>query len=215
MTNSNQDLSEVSKKNYECVFLKKQFDSFGDEEILNELGQIIGKIEIPFFKLNRNLKIRDLVNNKTIIVERKNNLFFKIRELKNHSGELFAKIRMARIPFFSSKITFADNKGKKQYVATGDFKYWNYKIINTSNNAIIAKIKVPKMKNSLIQKLKLSLSDFYYLKIINKNIEKINIISFAISINNFVHNSQGISDIAGFERRIARLRPFGPGRSLN
>jgi hypothetical protein len=215
MTNLSQDLGETSKKNNGNVLLKKFFKHFGYEKIVNELGQVIGKVELPLLRSNKNLKILDIINNKEISIIGKNNLFYKTQQLENYSNEIVAKIRLIRIPFFNSKIIFFDKKEKRKYVAIGDFKNWNYKIIDISNNVCIAKLKLPKLEKFIPQNLKLRLNDYYSLQIFNMKIEKIKIISFAICITNFYSSISGISNVAGFERQIARLRPFGPGRSLN
>ncbi len=215
MANSIKNLNRSSKENKSSIIIKKQFDTFGREKIFNKFGQVIATLEIPLFKLDCDLRIHDLLNDKLIIFERRDNLLYKIQEIKDNYGNLLARVRMFRFQYANSKIVLVDNKGRKRFVAIGDFKDSNYKIINISNNEIIAQIMTPNKENLIFKNLKLDFKNYYIMNFINNNVDKMRIISFVISINQLIFKFRGVSNIAGFERRIARLRPFGPGKSLN
>ena len=140
MANSIKNLNKSSKENKSGIILKKQFDTFGRGQICNKFGQVIATLEIPLFKLDGDLRIHDLLNDKLIIFERRDNLLYKIQEIKDNYGNLLARVRMFRFHYANSKIVLVDNKGRKLFVAIGDFKDLNYKMVNVSNNKIIAQI---------------------------------------------------------------------------
>ncbi len=208
-------LKEKSRADYNFAILKKQFENFGSEDIINELGQIIGKIFIPFFNPNKKLKIQDLINNKIIVIEDKKSSFYKRQYLKDKTNNIIGKIKKKKSLFPISKIYIENSFGNTDYTAVGDFRHWNYEIINISDDELIARVKKVNGKNSLTRKLHLNSFNYYSIEFVNQTIEKITIIGFVISINTLRYRFHGVSDIAGIERRIARLRPFGPGKSLN
>jgi len=93
-------------------------------------------------------------------------------------------------------------------LAVGKLKKWAYKIINNTNNQVIG--SVIELKSSTLKIFNNKVKErYYYLKLKKYDEYSIIILGFVLCINNLNYN--GISNIAGFERRIARLRPFGPG----
>ncbi len=215
MDNPNLKSKESTKENYNYIILKKFFDEFGSQDIINEFNQVIGKINFNLFKLNRNLEIQDLRSNKLITIEIKNTLFSTNLLSKYENGDIFGKIKISKLLLPRSIIYIMNKNGDKQYSAIGDLKRWNYKIMNLSNDEIIAKIRDVNEKNTLIQNLHIVFGKYYCIEFINQTIEKIKIMCFIITLNFLMNKVNKISDIAGIERRIARLRPFGPGKSLN
>jgi len=208
-------LKEKSRTDYKFAILKKQFENFGSEDILNEFGQIIGKIIIPFYNPNKNLTIQDLIIDKAILIKGKKSLFYKRQDLRDKTNKIIGKIKKKKSLIPISKIYIKNSYGNIDYTAVGDFRSWNYEIINISDDKLIARVKRMNEKSSITQKLHLNYNNYYFIEFLNQAIENITIIGFVISINNLIYKFHGISDIAGIERRIARLRPFGPGKSLN
>ena len=197
MANSIKNLNKSSKENKSSIILKKQFDTFGRGQICNKFGQVIATLEIPLFKLDGDLRIHDLLNDKLIIFERKDNLLYKIQEIKDNYGNLLARVRMFRFFLANSKIVLVDNKGRKRFVAIGDFKDSNYKIINIANNEIVAQIMTPNKENLIFKNLKLDFENYYIMNFINNNVDKMRIVSFMISVYYFIFKFRGVSNIAG------------------
>ncbi|MFX1328203.1 MAG: LURP-one-related family protein [Promethearchaeota archaeon] len=215
MNNSNKSYKSKVNTNFTYVILNKQFEDFRNEEIINEFGQIIGKIKTNLFTQNKKLEFQDLKNENFFFLERKNSFLYKSYILKGQAGKIIGTVKKKRFLIKSSRIKLEIDKESKHYTAMGDFKNWNYKIIDTSNNKIAAKVKIYEEELSSIYDLDINSSNCFLLEFINKNIDKFIIASFVISINDLIHYQRNLSDIFGIERRIARLRPFGPGKSLN
>ena len=68
---------------YKFAIIKRKFENFGSEKILNEFGQIIGKIILPFFNPNKNIIIQDSLSKKVILIEERKSLFYKRKVLKS------------------------------------------------------------------------------------------------------------------------------------
>jgi uncharacterized protein YxjI len=199
-------------KKIHIVFLKKKFENFGSEEILNEKGQIIGYIIISFLKLNKYFKIKDLTTKEIIAIEKKNNILYTIYNLKDKNDELIANIRKNRFSKSPSKIWYKSKTD--EFYAYGDFRRYNYDIFNLNDN-IIAKVnKIEKIEN-IPKKIQKTPQTYYCLNFNSSYLENILIIAFVICINFLNNPSLGISDLMSFERKIARMRPFGPGKNLN
>ncbi|MFX1504226.1 MAG: LURP-one-related family protein [Promethearchaeota archaeon] len=199
-------------KKIHIVFLKKRIESFGNEEILNEKGKIIGTIIISFLKLNKYFKIQDLNTKKIIAIEKKNNIMNTIYNLKDKNDDLIATIRKNRFSKYPSKIWYKSKTN--EFYAYGDFRRYIYNIFNL-NDHIIAKVnKIEKVEN-IPKKIQKSPQSYYCLNFNSSYLEKILIIAFVICINILNNPSLGISDLMSFERKIARMRPFGPGKNLN
>ncbi len=203
------------KENYSYVILKKQQEEFGSQDILNEFGQVIGKLKLDFLRLNKILEIPNAQDNKIIIIESRKNLFSKNQLLRDKNNIITGKIKKRRFFSSTSKIYLKDKVENKEYLAIGDFINVDYKIIDVSENKLIAKVKSVSKKNLIAQNFDIVLKNHYCIEFVKPKNEKLIIISFAISINNIVSKFHWLSDVSGFVRRIIRLRPFGPGRTLN
>lgn len=201
--------------NYSYVILKKQMKEFGSVVILNEFSQVIGKIKTKIFTINRRLEISDVQGNEIIRIKTENNFLSKNQLLKDKSDKIIGKIKKKRFFSSASKVYLKDKNGNKRYITVGDFKNWNYKIYNISDNKLVAKVKIFNEKDLLAQNLHINLKNHYYIEFATSNIEKFVIISFVISINDIISKVHRLSDITGFVRRIAQLRPIGPGKSFN
>jgi uncharacterized protein YxjI len=209
-------ISETTSINSsQLVFLKKQFQNFGNEDIFNDQGHIIGEIVISFLNLNKKFKIIDLNTKEFISIERKNKLFSKIYYLKKQNDEIIAYIKKNRLSLYPSKIWLKLSPRRNKFIAIGNFKKFNYTIVDFKNNKIVAKVNNIEKKQAppkIIQNISVK---YYYLKLINLKVENILMIAFTICINLLNNPHFGASDLAGPERKFARLRPFGPGRNLN
>ena len=215
MKSSKKTLDPTTIKRNSTVFLKKNFENFGCEVIFNEIGQVIGKIIIPFLNLNKIFKIKDINSKKVIVIEKKNKLLSKICYLKENNEKIIASVRKSRFKTKPSKIWLRHDSKNKKYYAIGDFKQFKYEIINSTDNKIIATVIDTDKKEFLPKNKQKILQNYCCIKLFNLKGVNILIMAFIICINLLNHLSSGISDLAGFERKIARLRPFGPGKNLN
>ncbi|MFX0035958.1 MAG: hypothetical protein ACFE9I_10005 [Candidatus Hermodarchaeota archaeon] len=215
MNNSNKGIKSKVSTNFTYIILRKQFKDFGNEEIINEFGQIICKIKTNLFTQNKRLEFQELNNKEFIFLIPNNNVLYRRYILKDKAGKIVGIVKKKRFFKRSSRIKLEIDKESKQYTAVGDFKNWNYKIIDPLNNKILANVKTYEEERSSINDLDLNSNNCFLLEFVNKNIEKFVIVSFVISINSLIYYPKNLSDIFGIERRIARLRPFGPENSLN
>jgi len=187
--------------------LKKKYENFGSESIRNNEGQTIAKIEFPLYSSSRLVEIHDLIRQSTYFIELYRGFFHKNYNFRDASN-ILAKIKISKPLALANKASLLINKTKQKFLAVGKLKEWAYKIIYKANNQIIG--SVIDLKRSKLKIFNDKKKEHYYCLKLNKFDEySIIILCFVICINNLGH--KGISNIAGFERRIARLRPFGPG----
>lgn len=215
MSYSNQPLKNNLISNYTYAILTKNFREFGSQVIINEFSQVIGIITLNFFSLNKTIEIQDIINNKIIKIEREKKPFYKNQVLRDKTNNEMGIIKKKRFFSLILKINVKDKSRKRKYISVGDFKNYNYKINNVSDNKTVAMVKDFSEKNSIAQNLNINLKNHFYIEFFNSNINKFLIISLVISINKKVSKVNSLSNITGLTRRIARLRPIGPGKSFN
>jgi len=188
--------------------LKKKYENFGNECIKNNKGQTIAKVKFPLYTSSHLVEIQDLIKQSTYIIEIHRGFFHKNYNFRDSSSNILAKIKISKPLLSAIKTSLLINKTKKKFFAVGKLKKWTYKIINKTNYQVIG--SVIELKRSKLKTFNDNVKEHYYCLKLNKYDEySIIILGFVICINNL--NYKGISNITGFERKIARLRPFGPG----
>ena len=197
---------EESDKQFHYI-LKKKYENFGNEGIKNNKGQTIAKVKFPLYSSSHLVEIQDLIKQSTYFIEIYRVFFHKNYKFRD-SRNILAKIKISRPLLSANKAHLSINKTKEKFLAVGKLKKWSYNIISNTNNQIIG--SVIELKSSALKNFNDKVKERYYCLNLNKYDEyAIIILGFVLCINNLNYN--GISNIAGFERRIARLRPFGPG----
>jgi len=198
---------EESDKQFHYI-LKKKYKNFGNEEIKNNKGQTIAKIKFTLYSSNHLVEIQDLIKQSTYFIEIYRGFFHKNYHFRDSSSNILAKIKIRRALLSVNKAHLSINKTKKKFLAIGKLKKWTYNIISNTHNQIIG--SVFELKSSALKNFNDKVKEHYYCLNLKKYDEySIILLGFVLCINNLKYN--GISNIAGFERRIARLRPFGPG----
>ncbi|MFW9946852.1 MAG: hypothetical protein ACFFDX_08505, partial [Candidatus Odinarchaeota archaeon] len=159
-------------------FLKKRYDNFGNEGIMNSKGQTIAKIKFPLYNSNHIVEIQDLIGKSTYFIDIYREGFLKNYNFQDSSGNKLAKIRNPLLS--ANKAYLLINKTKKKFLAVGKLKKWTYNIISNTNNQIIGSVieLAPSELNNEIKK------QYYCLKLKNYNEYSIIILGFVICINN-------------------------------
>ena len=194
--------------NYIHYILRKTYKNFGSEDIKNIKGQILAKIKFPLYSSSSLAEIQDLIRQSTYFIEIYRGFLHKNYNFRDSYSNKLAKIKISKLPFSENKAYLLINKTKKKFLTVGELKKWTYNIISNTHNQIIG--SVIELKSSALKNFNDKVKERYYcLKLKKYDEYAIIILGFVLCINNLNYN--GISNIAGFERRIARLRPFGPG----
>ncbi|MFW9829026.1 MAG: hypothetical protein ACFFEY_15720 [Candidatus Thorarchaeota archaeon] len=190
---------------FDYYILKKQYQSFGYENIINLEGETVAKILFPLYHPNHLVELQEVRSNSVFFIQKNRSLFHKKYVLIKSSNDVHAIIRVRKQPQFKNIASLETIKGLEKYFAVGNLKKWSYHIIDESESIIA---QVYNLKNSKIIPEHINeVSKHYCIKIASKKMPII-LISFVMTINNLSYH--GIANIAGIERRIARLRPFGP-----
>jgi len=189
--------------------LKKKYQNFGSEDITDIKGQILAKVKFPLYSSDHLVDIQDLNSKSTFSIENHRGFNHRSYKLKDSSKNTLAKIKIGKTLLSGNKAYLESKMTQRKYLTFGNLKEWSYKIINKFSNQIVG--KVFELKYSELKNLKNKEDQhFYCLKIDKFDEFPIIFLSFVICIHNLDYS--GISNIGGLERRIARLRPFGPGK---
>lgn len=204
---NHQDLED--NRNINPLFIKKKVYKFGEESILN-------KEENPVFKLKRNvylpidfLELQSKSQKRLYSLLEKRFSFTRLYFLINSRGKTLGTFKT---PLFTSQTDHAlFNSQDEKILETFNFSNFNQFSIKTSNgNKLVAKIKAPHKYIKQNPSLKDYLCVFFSPD--TTPINKLKIICFILYIRQITKNGDGVSNITGFARRLARLRPFGPSK---
>ena len=201
-------------KQYTKYYITKNYWDFGGGFIFDKNYKKIGKIENKLFSVNKRFEIRGIDNQIVATIQKRIASPHKKQLIKNDVGKDIGTVKRKKIPFKPPKFYFKQGKEKYKYIALGT-KFQNSFEIFDFNNIKIAKVsKVKHSMNNLDSSINND-GEFLVLEIINNNINRIELITMVLSIENILYTTFFLSDIAGYGRLTMRLRPFGPGIKEN
>ncbi|MBD3196264.1 MAG: hypothetical protein GF317_14495 [Candidatus Lokiarchaeota archaeon] len=191
-------------QNKDIIYLKLNHKNFGSEHIYDETGNVLLKIG-RHSTFNNGYYTLEINERTKYILTKKPFSLHKTYYFISPMGESikFQKVIFSSPPCFYSKTL----EGKELLKADFEITRNNYcTIINPSKNKPVCELNSvnPAFLNDS------ECNECLKLVVKKKEINRILLLGFIIYIRNFFRNSNGISDIAGFGRQLARLRPFGP-----
>ncbi len=196
-------------RNY-YVIKEKMWD-LGYGDILDENGNLIGKMNRKFFSIRRRVEIQELNGEVAATLEEKIVTARNAQDLKDPQGNLIARIKRKILTLFHPKFFLEDPFGNRWYEAEGDFFGWSFRISDCSTGKVIAEIeKIDRWRDVFLGGI-FDFKDTYALKILDNETDRRILLGFVLSVDNVMHDNQGgsIGMIGGFGRY--RRPGSGPG----
>ena len=200
----------LSSKELTKYYITQNYWDFGGGLIFDENWNEVGKIQNKLFSINKCFEIRDMDNQILATIQKRIISLHKTQVIKNARGNDIGTVVRKKILFKPPKFYFRKTKEKALYIALGTNFQDSFEILGFTDIKIA---NVSKLKNSMnnLDSSNNSDTEFLVLKLVNNNVNRIELITMVISIENLIYGTFFLSDIAGYGRLTMRLRPFGPG----
>lgn len=185
---------------------------FGD--IMDEDGKLIGRMNRIIFSIRRRVELQELDGTVAATIHSKLLSARGAQDLKTPEGELIARIKKKILTFFKSKFFLEDPMGNRWYEADGDFFGWSFKIYDISTRKLVAEIeKADRWRDVFLGGI-FDFADRYALRILDHETDRRILVGFVLSIDNVMHDTQGMGPMMGGPiRRPGRFPgPFGGPR---
>jgi uncharacterized protein YxjI len=199
------------KRNY-YIIKEKMWDlGFGD--IMDDKGQVIGKMHRILFSIRRRVELQELDGTVVATIHSKIVSARGAQDLKDAEGNSVARIKRKILTFFKQKFYLEEPVTKTRwYEAEGDFFGWSFRIYELATGKLVAEIeKSDKWRDIFLGGI-FDFSDTYALKIIDNVTDRQILVGFVLSIDNVLHDNAGMGPgvMIGPGRRVPG--PFGRPR---
>jgi len=168
--------------------LKEKYWDFGSGDILDEKGQIIGKMKRKIFSIRKKIELREIDGTVAATIHEKLISARGAQDLKDPEGNLIARIKKKLLTLFKPKLWLEDPDGNRWYEAEGKFMGFSFKVRDLSTNKIIAEIeKADRWRDIFLGGL-FDFKDTYALRILDNETDRRILLGFVISIDNQMHD---------------------------
>jgi uncharacterized protein YxjI len=193
-------------RNY-YVIKEKMWD-LGYGDILDEKGQLIGRMNRQIFSIRRRVELQEVDGTVVATIHSKIVSARGAQDLKTPDGQPIARIKRKILTFFRNVFYLEEPETRTRwYVAEGNFMGWSFKIYETATRKLVAEIeKADRWRDVFLGGL-FDYSDTYALKILDNETDRRILVGFVLSIDNVLHDTGGFGP-----GPIMRRGPFRPGR---
>ncbi|MFX1356459.1 MAG: LURP-one-related family protein [Promethearchaeota archaeon] len=200
-------LFDISRNYY--VIKEKMWD-LGYGDILDESGNLIGKMNRILFSIRRRVELQELDGTVAATIHSKIVSARGAQDLKDPSGNLIARIKRKILTFFRHKFYLEDTFGNRWYEAEGDFFGWSFKIYDVSSKKLVGEIEKSDRWRDIFLRGLFDFADTYALKILDNETDRRILVGFVLSIDNVLHDTGGMGPMVG--PGPFRVPPYRRGR---
>jgi uncharacterized protein YxjI len=200
----------LSRTDLTEYYITDKYWDFGGGLIYDKYWNIVGKIHNKLFTLNKRFEIREINNKLLATLEKRLITPHKVQVIKDGSGSQIGVVMRKKLPFRPVIFHFKCDKRQHPYIAKGINFQYSFEIVDNSGRTIARVRKLKLTRGNEINSIGKQ-GEYFVLKLAIDSIERIHMIAMVIAIENLLHNTFLLSDVAGYGRLIMRLRPFGPG----
>ncbi len=178
-------LFDINRNYY---ILKEKYWDWGSGDILNEKGQIIGKMHRKILSVRKRIELREVDGTVAATIHEKIVSARNAQTLKDSEGNIIARIKKKILTLFKPKLFLTDPEGNRWYEALGNFMGFSFKVKDLSTGKIIAEIeKADKWRDYFLGGI-FDFKDTYALKILDKITDRRILVDFVLSIDNILHD---------------------------
>jgi uncharacterized protein YxjI len=205
--------------NRDYYIIKERWFDLGYGDILDEKGQLIGKMNRIIFSIRRRVELQELDGTIAATIHSKIVTARGAQDLKDAQGNMIARIKRKILTFFHHTFYLEDPFGNRWYEAEGDFMGWSFKVYEVASRKLIAEIEKADRWRDVFLRGIFDFKDTYALRILDNETDRRILVGFVLSIDNVLHDQGGMGPmvgpglfIAGSYRRARFPGPFGPPR---
>ncbi len=193
--------------------LKEKYWDFGSGDILDENGNIIGKMRREIFSIRKRIDLIELNGTVSASIHEKIITARGAQDLKDPQGNLIARIKRKILTLLHPKFFLEDPFGNRWYEAVGNFMGWSFKVSDCSTGKLVAEInKADQWRDVFLGGL-FDFNDTYALRILDNTTDRRILVGFVLSIDNVMHDQHGTGmGFGGIGRFPGRFPGGAPGR---
>ncbi|MFX1393416.1 MAG: LURP-one-related family protein [Promethearchaeota archaeon] len=168
--------------------LKEKYWDWGSGDILDEKGQIIGKMHRKIFSIRKKIELLEADGTIAATIHEKLISARGAQDLKTPDGQPIARIKKKILTFLKPKFFLEDQDGNRWYEAEGKFMGFSFKVRDLSTGKIIAEIEKTDRWRDIFLGGMFDFKDTYALRILDKETDRRILLAFIISIDNQMHD---------------------------
>ena len=168
--------------------LKEKYWDWGSGDILDDKGQIIGKMHRKIFSIRKKIELLEVDGTVAATIHAKLISARGAQDLKTPDGQLIARIKKKILTFFKPKFFLEDQGGNQWYEAEGKFMGFSFKVRDLSTGHIIAEIEKADRWRDVFLGGMFDFKDTYALRILDKETDRRILLGFVLSIDNVMHD---------------------------
>jgi len=204
-------LFDINRNYY---LIKERWFDLGFGDIMDENGQLIGRMNRIIFSIRRRVELQELDGTILATIHSKIVSARGAQDLKDPQGNMIARIKRKILTFFRHVFYLEDPFGNRWYEAEGNFMGWSFKVYEVGTRKLVAEIeKADRWRDVFLRGL-FDFADTYALKILDNETDRCILVGFVLSIDNVLHDTGGMGPMVGpgpfFPRPYRRGRIPGP-----
>lgn len=185
-------ITQVSSKlfdlNRNYYILKEKYWDWGSGEILDNQGQVIGKMHRKILSIRKKVELMELDGTVSASINAKLISARAAQDLKDAQGNLIARIKKKIMTLLKPKFFLEDPEGTRLYEAQGNFMGFSFKVKDLTSNKIIAEIEKAQKWRDVFLGGVFDFKDTYALKILDNKTDRRILLGFVLSIDNVLHD---------------------------
>ncbi|MFX0071864.1 MAG: LURP-one-related family protein [Candidatus Hermodarchaeota archaeon] len=174
--------------NRSYYILKEKYWDWGSGDIMDENGQIIGKMKRKILSIRKKVDLKELDGTVSASIHAKIISARQAQDLKDPEGNLIARIKKKILTFLKPKFFLEAPDGTRWYEAQGNFMGFSFKVKDLSTNKIVAEIeKADRWRDYFLGGF-FDFKDTYALRILDNETDRRILLGFVLSIDNVLHD---------------------------
>ena len=187
--NTIQAPSKLFDLNRNYYILKEKYWDWGSGDILDNQGQIIGKMHRKILSIRKKVELMELNGTVSATINAKLISARAAQDIKDGEGNLIARIKKKIMTLLKPKFFLESPEGERLYEAQGNFMGFSFKVKDLTSNQIVAEIEKAKKWRDVFLSGVFDFKDTYALKILDNKTDRRILVGFVLSIDNVMHDA--------------------------
>ncbi|MHA2059817.1 MAG: LURP-one-related/scramblase family protein [Candidatus Ranarchaeia archaeon] len=177
----------LNPANMYYLFKEKIWD-WGSGDILNERGEIVGKMRRIILSLRADIELQEPDKTPIAKVRRKIIALRPQFDVVDMQDNILGLTKQKLLAIFRPEIWMENPQGQEIYRAKGNFMRWNFDI--KSGGELVAQIRKADRWRDVFLGGVFDFSDSYAIHILNPDVDRLALLAFTIAIDNQFHDQQ-------------------------
>jgi len=174
-------------RNY--YILKEKYWDWGSGDILDNQGQIIGKMHRKILSIRKKVELKEVDGTVAATIHAKLISARSAQDLKDPEGNLIARIKKKMLTLLKPKFFLESPDGERLYEAQGNFMGFSFKVKDLSTDKIVAEIEKAQRWRDVFLGGVFDFKDTYALRILDNETDRRILVGFVLSIDNTLHDT--------------------------